>query len=120
MMEDAKLVPQTIVRLVALVVSCIVFSTVANAATVRGRLDRVKPNGIRYAGAGVAVTVYSQAMGRSNPAYAGPDGMYYLFNVPAGAYYLEVWVSRDPRVPPRVYPISVAEPYSDIPPIVVP
>ena len=50
------------------------------------------------------------------PAYTDATGMYYL-NIPAGPYTLEVWVTRDPRVPPMNYPIQVAEPKTDIPPI---
>lgn len=107
-----------------LLCTCAVFMAVttgfASAATVRGRLDRVSPNGARYAATGVAVTIYDQSMGRTTPAYAGSDGFYYLYNIPAGSHYLEVWTSRDPNVPPTVYPINVAEPLTDIPPIVVP
>jgi hypothetical protein len=46
--------------------------------------------------------------------------MYYLYNVPPGGYYLEIWTSRDASVPPTVYPVQVGEPYTDIPVIVVP
>lgn len=86
----------------------------ANAATVRGRL--VHANG--YPAAGVAVTVVNQQVGRSSPAYAGPDGMYYLYNIPPGYYYLEVWTY--PGAPPQVYQIQVFEPYTDLPPTGVP
>ncbi len=91
----------------------------ATAATVRGRLIRYV-NGGQYPAGGMAVTVYNQYTGRSSPAYTGPDGMYYLYYVPPGGYYLEVWTSRDPRVPPTVYPVQVVEPYTDIPQIAVP
>lgn len=94
-------------------------STVALAATVRGRLDRVNPNGVRYPAPGVAVTLFNRNSGRSTAAYAGADGLYYLYNVPAGSYYLEVWISRNPSAPPKVFPVSVADPSTDIPPIVV-
>ena len=87
----------------------------ANAATVRGRLIHGS-NG--YPAAGVAVTVYNQGVGRSSPAYTGTDGMYYLYNVPPGYYYLEVWIY--PGGAPIVYQIQVAEPYTDIPPTGVP
>jgi hypothetical protein len=40
--------------------------------------------------------------------------MYYL-QLPAGPYYLEVWLSNTPTT----YPIQVNEPYTDIPPIAV-
>src|SRR5437588_22985 len=86
----------------------------ANAATVRGRL--VHANG--YPAAGVAITVVNQQVGRSSPAYVGPDGMYYLYNIPPGYYYLEVWIY--PGAPPQVYQIQVFEPYTDIPPTGVP
>src|ERR1035437_4577250 len=70
-------------------------------------LERVAPHGARYPAAGVAVTVYNQYAGKSSPGHAGQDGLYYLYNVPAGYYTLEVWVSPDPRVPPTVYQIQV-------------
>lgn len=94
-------------------------SQTAIAATVRGRLERRAASGAVYPAPGIAVTVYRRDLGRSAPSYTGPDGMYYL-NVPAGSYSLEIWLSRDPRVPPRTYPIRVADPYTDIPPILVP
>ncbi len=87
-------------------------SPFANASTLRGRL--IYSNGAPAGG--FAVTVYNQALGRSVPAYTDATGMYYL-NIPAGPYTLEVWVTRDPRVPPMNYPIQVAEPNTDIPPI---
>ncbi|MFZ0321685.1 MAG: carboxypeptidase-like regulatory domain-containing protein [Candidatus Sulfotelmatobacter sp.] len=93
-------------------------SLCATAANVRGRLDRVLPNGARYPATGVAVTVYNQTLGRSNPSTAGLDGLYYINNIPAGSYYLEVWAN--PGGQPMVFPIQVFEPYVDIPPIVVP
>ena len=90
----------------------------AEAAVVRGRLDHVAPNGARGPVPGIAVTLYNSAMGRSSPSYTDMYGMYYL-NAPAGSYNLEVWVSRDPRVPPQVYPIQIFEPGTDIPPILI-
>ncbi len=93
---------------------------VAGAAEVRGRLDRVNPNGAHSPAVGITVTVLNPATGRSAPAITGADGMYHVQNVRAGGCQLEVWTSQDPRVPPTVYPIQVGEPYSDIPPIAVP
>lgn len=87
----------------------------ALAAALRGRL--VHGNG--YPAAGIVVTVYNQGIGRSAPTRTGPDGMYYL-QIPAGSYYLEVWINPTPGAQPVVYPIQVGEPYTDIPPIVVP
>lgn len=88
------------------------------AATLRGRLYAMGPQGA-YPVGGIAVTVINPNMGRSQPAFTGQDGMYYL-NVPAGAYTLEVWFSRDPRVAPMVFQVFVSEPVTDIPPIRLP
>jgi len=97
---------------------CLVFvvltTGLANAATVRGRLNHA--NG--YPAAGVAVTVINQQAGRSSPAYSGADGMYYIYNVPPGYYNLEVWIY--PGGAPTVYQIQVGDPYTDIPPLLVP
>ena len=90
----------------------------AEAAAVRGRLDRRTPEGPQPV-AGIAVTVFNQQSGRSYPSYTGTNGMFYL-NVPAGAYILEIWISRDPRVRPLRYEIKVWEPNTDLPPIVLP
>ncbi len=89
-----------------------------DAATLRGRLFAVGPTGAFPVG-GIAVTVFQPNIGRSYPSYSGMDGMYYL-NVPPGVYTLEVWYSRDPRVPPLVFQITVFEPLTDIPPIRLP
>src|SRR6266446_4878099 len=102
---------------------CLVFALAigesADAASVRGRLNHAYPNGQTVSGIGFAVTVFRGDIGRSAPAYSGQDGMYYLYNIPPGTYNLEIWTSRDPRVPPTVYVIVVSEPNTDIPPIYV-
>lgn len=91
-------------------------TNVSAASTVRGRLDRRYGYQV-YPAANVRVTVYNPNIGRSSPAYTGNDGMYYFYNVPAGDYYLEVWVSQQPLV----YTIRVYEqPFTDIPPILLP
>jgi hypothetical protein len=93
--------------------------TLAGSATVRGRLDRRDMYGRSYPAAYVRVTLYNPHLGRSAPAVTGTDGMYYFYNIPAGGYYLEVWVYPDR--PPLSFNISVAErPYVDIPPILIP
>ena len=98
--------------------TCIVFAVLAtgsaHASTVRGRL--VHANG--SPAAGFAVTVYNPQTGRSSPAHTGPDGMYYLYNVRAGSYYLEVWISAGGK--PVLYQITVGEPYADVAQIGVP
>jgi hypothetical protein len=87
-----------------------------DAAGIRGRLERIAPNGSRYPAQGIAVTVYNQELGRTSPSYTDNNGMYYLNNIPPGGYFLEVWIST----PALVYSIQVGEPGTDIPPIVVP
>jgi hypothetical protein len=103
-------------RLAALGMILLVFAGIAYAATLRGRIVRVYPNGVGPA-PGIAVTVYNPAFGRSAPAYTDLNGMYYLA-LPANAYYLEIW--GRPGAPPLVYQIRVNEPYTDIPPITIP
>jgi hypothetical protein len=87
----------------------------AEAATIRGRLDRVTNFGVSPA-MGIAVTVSSPSAGRSYPAYTDNYGFYYLYNIPPGNYNLEVWVTNSPlvwtiQVPPvqqyDVFPIKV-------------
>jgi len=90
-------------------------TSLASAATVRGQLVRVSPNGARAPVPGIAVTVYNQQLGRSAVARTDQSGMYYL-QVPQGSYTLEIWTSN----PPRTYSIQVREPYTNIPQIPVP
>lgn len=104
-----------------LLVSLIVFVASAHvyAGTVRGRLERRDGYGRNYMAGGVGVTLYSQQQGRSAPAYTGNDGMYYLYNVPPGKYYLEVWAYQN-REPLR-YEIYVDNrSLFDINPILIP
>jgi hypothetical protein len=105
---------RTSVYCVALLFLAATFPAPARAAVLRGRLERVDQYGRHFPAAGISVTVYRQDMGRSSPSVTDATGMYYL-NVPAGGYWLEIWVSN----PPRAYQILVVEPVTDIPPIVV-
>lgn len=94
-------------------------TTFAYSGTVRGRLERQGPYGI-YPVPYVPLTLYSSAMGRSSPAYTGPDGMYYFYNVQSGKYNLEIWI-QDFGYPPIIYFITVFDqPYTDIKPILIP
>jgi hypothetical protein len=102
-----------------LVISFGTLTPAAGSATVRGRLDRRDSYGRSYPAAYVRVTLHNPQLGRSAPAVTGTDGMYYFYNIPAGGYYLEVWVYPDR--PPYSYQISVPErAYVDIPPILIP
>jgi len=89
----------------------------ADAAVVRGRLQRFYPNRALAPAAGIPVTVWCVQYGRSAAFYSLYDGMFYLSNIPPGYYHLEIWVRPNQ---PMVYPITVREPNTDIPPINVP
>ncbi len=82
------------------------------AATVRGRLLRGKS-----VASGIAVTVKSPQNVRSSPARSGADGMYYIPNVKAGSYTLEVWGT--PNQVTASFPITVKETQTDVNPIYV-
>ena len=89
-------------------------SLAAEAAIVRGRL--LRGQGVAP---GIAVTVWCQQFGRSQPTYSQADGIYYIANVPPGAYVLEVW-ARGNGQPPLTFNIQINEPGTDIPPVFVP
>lgn len=82
------------------------------AAMVRGKLQRGT-----YPAPYVTVTLLSQVRGRSAPAITSADGMYHLYNVPAGQYTLELWLGGSA---PMIFTIVVHEPYTDIAPIHIP
>jgi hypothetical protein len=89
----------SISRLGIYVILLLTVTEAASAATVRGQLLHVYPNGQVAVAAGYSVTVFSPATGmRSSPFVTGRDGMYYVQNVPAGTYNLEVWTV--PNLPP--------------------
>ena len=94
-------------------------STLLAGATVRGRVVREGAHGQSpAAGVAVSVTAIDSKLGRSAPTFTGTDGMYYLYNVPAGTYRLEIRVSKD-RV--TTYTIRVGNSgFTDIAPVVVP
>jgi len=92
---------------------------VANAATVRGQLNR-RTGAVTSPAGGICITVYKQGGARSARACSDAQGMYYLPNVGAGDYQLEVWTSQSPGAQPLRYPIKVVEPFTDIQPITVP
>jgi hypothetical protein len=104
-------------RFLGFALLCVSFASMASlacAATVRGRLVHQNDG----PAAGIQVTVSNADQGRSEPGRSGSDGMYYLYNIKPGKYYLEVWT--DPGKPPTVYQIQVTEPYTDVPQISVP
>ena len=119
MRKDSRTWQRSAARaLLTLLVIGVVTVAAAEAGTVRGRLVRRNPQG-EFPAQGIPVTVFRTDIGRSGSAYSGPDGMYYLYNIPPGNYWLEVWVY--PNTPPMVFTIVVTDrPFSDIAPIVVP
>jgi hypothetical protein len=84
----------------------------ADAQTVRGRLMKGA-----YPIAGIGVRVTSPTHGTSGVAYSGPDGMYYLVNIPPGTYTLQVL--DIPRAPLLFQIIVHQQQWVDIAPIQV-
>jgi hypothetical protein len=85
---------------------------VCHAATVRGRLLRGK-----VGAAGIAVTLVNPQKVSTSPVYSGSDGMYYIPNVRAGSYVLEVWGNANKVT--STFNIQVKEPETDVNPIYV-
>jgi carboxypeptidase family protein len=104
----------TLLSLVAVPLLVALFPLPANGATLRGKLERVDQKGRHIPASGIKVTVYGQDTGRSSVSVTDANGMYSL-NVRPGNYSLEAWVSS----PPKTYPITVVEPNTDIPAIVI-
>ena len=88
-------------------------AVVANGATVQGQLVYASGRPSAY----VAVRLNSTGRGPSQFAYSGGDGRFYLKNVPASDYTLEVWRGR--KVVTSL-PVRVQEPTTILPPIRLP
>ncbi len=88
------------------------------AATVRGQVTCSAGN--PGALTGYFVTVFRGDIGRSKQAAVGSDGKFYLYNVPAGKFALELWQRSNPGAPPKVFEIVVSDPYTDVPALGVP
>ena len=84
----------------------------ASGATVRGEL--LRGSGVA---SGVAVTLLNSKKVRTLPAYSGADGMYYVPNVKAGSYTLEIWTKPNKPLP---ISIQVHEPETDVNPVKLP
>ena len=64
---------------------------------------------------GIAVLLNHAQKGPSSYVYTNSEGMYYLYNVPAGSYTLEVSVTSKKI---QKYSIKVLDqPYTDIAPV---
>jgi hypothetical protein len=83
------------------------------AATVRGQIAHHGGLAARY----ISVRVVSPNGSASPFGRTGDDGWYYLNNIPAGEYTLEIQAGGDKPLSVR---ISVREPTTDVQPIVIP
>jgi hypothetical protein len=83
--------------------------------TVRGQV--VRRDGITPL-PNISVDLLTGAGARSVPSISGANGMYYLYNIPAGDYQIEVWAGGSPIV----YPVRIVlgTPLQDLPRVVVP
>jgi hypothetical protein len=88
--------------------------------TLQGKLEREGPNHQRYPASEVEVTIRDSATNiRSDPSYTGHDGMYYVARVTPAVYFLEIWIPGSSA--PLVYRIqALAQPFTDVAPILVP
>jgi hypothetical protein len=89
-------------------------ATVSQGATVRGQLVFASNNA---PAAYVAVRLNAPGKGPSEFAYSGSNGRFYLPNVPAGNYQLEVWRGGKTVVTVQV---TVQEPNTELTPVRVP
>ena len=106
-------------RLVVLVIAlCAVAwqsgATASAASTVRGQVYRTI-KGQKAPASGIGVRLNHPKQGPSSDTYTNSEGMYYLYNVPAGSYTLEVSVTSKKI---QKYSIKVLDqPYTDIAPV---
>ncbi|HSY52020.1 MAG TPA: DUF2012 domain-containing protein [Thermoanaerobaculia bacterium] len=99
-------------RRIASTIVVLLLAAVAVQATVRGQIIR-SDTGQPYPG--VAVTLQA-GNARSAPALTDADGRFYLQNVPAGTYTMEIRSKRTTIiVPVRV----TGEAYTDVPRVTV-
>lgn len=100
----------------SLIVFAAATSTLVSAATVRGKV------GCSVAGKQATdkyVTVFNARIGRSKQGAVGANGMFYLYNIPADSYVLEVWSRSNPSLPAQTFRLKVLEPYTNVPVVTV-
>ena len=97
---------------IAVVILTLFVALAANAATVRGKIVREDGSVAR----GAAVTLDHPQRGRSATAYVDAEGMFYLQNVPAGDYTMEVQ-TQNGKVTFRITVLN--QEYSDVAPVTV-
>ena len=94
-------------------------TSIAYAENVRGRIDFQDYHGYYSPLPDIPVTVWSHDyQQRSLPVYTGPDGMYYIYDIPPGPYRLELWVYRNQEPVTREIFIRSEQYMTDIPPFV--
>ena len=94
---------------------CIAPLSHGQTTTVRGQV--VRKDGITPL-PNIPVDLLTGSGARSVPSITGANGMYYLYNIPAGDYHLEVWAGGSPIV----YPVRIVPgtPLQDLPRAVAP
>src|SRR5271168_4499303 len=98
-----------------LLVAIVSASTITvSAATVRGKIGCAATGGSAGPVTGKYVTVFNASIGRSKQAAVGKDGMFYLYNIPANTYVLEIWSRSNPSLSPQTFQLKVLEPYTNV------
>lgn len=106
----------------AVIFITIVIATIWFAPSSHGQTTTVRGQVVRMDGttpvANIPVDLMTNAGARSVPSITGANGMYYLYNIPAGDYHLEVWMGSSPNV----YPVRIfsGTPLQDLPRSVLP
>ena len=117
---SSKRLPMRMLTRCCLVLAVVSASSVGvSAATVRGKVGCMTAGGKQGAVTGKYVTVFNASIGRSKQAAVGTNGMFYLYNIPANNYVLEVWSRSNPSLPPQTFQLKVLEPYTNVPAITV-
>jgi Carboxypeptidase regulatory-like domain len=102
------------VRLLILGLLLVLVSVVASAATARGLISHQDGG----PASDIKVTIYNDDRGRSSPSRTNNEGMYYLYELTPGHYYLEVWLP-DQEEPTR-YEVDIEEPSTDLAEVKIP
>lgn len=118
-MNPKRLVLRVLIRCCLLLAVVSASSVGVSAATVRGQVGCAVAGGKSGAVTGKYVTVFNAGIGRSKQAAVGANGMFYLYNIPANSYVLEVWSKSNPSLPPQTFQLKVLEPYTNVPAITV-
>jgi len=84
----------------------------AHAATVQGIAVCANQNTPAY---NAAISVFRADIGQSNLAAVGENGVFYLYNIPAGIYVMQVWSRSNPSLAPLLFTVSVFEPLTSLP-----